>query len=330
MPSREEILNAKILVVDDSPDNIELMEEILREEGYVCVSSTMLPEQVCPLHRQHNYDLILLDLQMPGLNGFQVMKGLKELEHGGYLPVLALTAQPSFKIAALEAGARDFISKPFDLLEVHKRIHNMLEVRLLYKELAQYSKAQQALALHDPLTGLPNRRLLEDRIETTLQHASRHHHKAAVMYLDLDGFKAINDTYGHSYGDEVLKIVAQRLVATSRKEDTVARLGGDEFMVVLGEVNSLLDAQGPAAKLVEAVSQPFFINDLTLRLSTSIGISIYPDDAETVEALISIADYALYEAKRGGKNRFCATSSAKSQPATILPVQKKVNLAHPR
>lgn len=323
MPSREDILNAKILVVDDSADNIELMEEILRGEGYACVSSTMLPEQVCPLHRQHCYDLILLDLQMPGLNGFQVMKGLKELEHGGYLPVLALTAQPSFKIAALEAGARDFISKPFDLLEVHKRIHNMLEVRLLYKELAQYSKAQQALALHDPLTGLPNRRLLEDRIETTVQHARRNQQKAAVMYLDLDGFKAINDTYGHAYGDEVLKIVAQRLLATSRKEDTVARLGGDEFMVVLGDVNSLEDAQGPAAKLVEAVAQPFFINDLTLRLSTSIGISIFPDDAQTVEALISIADYALYEAKRAGKNRFCATPA---HPAPGKLDQKKVNL----
>jgi two-component system, cell cycle response regulator len=319
MPSRDDILNAKILVVDDSADNIELMEEILRAEGYQNVSSTMLPEQVCPLHRQHNYDLILLDLQMPGLNGFQVMKGLKEIEHGGYLPVLALTAQPSFKIAALEAGARDFISKPFDLLEVHKRIHNMLEVRLLYKELAQYSKAQQALALHDPLTGLPNRRLLEDRIETTLQHANRHHHKAAIMYLDLDGFKAINDTYGHAYGDEILKMVSQRLLANSRKEDTVARLGGDEFMVVLSEVNSLGDAQGPAAKLVEAISEPYFINDLTLRLSTSIGISIYPDDADSVDSLISIADYALYEAKRAGKNRFCSTSAA---PTAVLPTPR--------
>ncbi len=178
------------------------------------------------------------------------------------------------------------------------------------------------MALHDPLTGLPNRRLLEDRIETTLQHASRNHHKAAIMYLDLDGFKAINDTYGHAYGDEVLKIVSQRLVASSRKEDTVARLGGDEFMVVLGEVHSLEDAQGPAAKLVEAVSEPFFINDLTLKLSTSIGISIYPDDAENVEALISIADYALYEAKRGGKNRFCATSA---QPTPKAQAEKKVN-----
>ena len=316
MPSRNEILNAKILVVDDSADNIELMQEILRDAGYTDVTSTMNPGQVCPLHKEHCYDLILLDLQMPELNGFQVMKGLKQLEQGGYLPVLALTAQPSFKIAALEAGARDFISKPFDLLEVHKRIHNMLEVRLLYKELAQYSKQQQALALHDALTGLPNRRLLEDRIETTVQHAARNQAKAAVMYLDLDGFKAINDTYGHAYGDEILKQVAGRLVGSSRKEDTVARVGGDEFVIVLGAVGSLADAQEPASKLCEIVSAPYFINDLTLKISTSIGISLFPDDGETVQALVSAADSALYEAKRAGKNRFCTAAPQAAAPAS--------------
>ncbi|MYM34312.1 diguanylate cyclase [Duganella sp. FT94W] len=314
MPSREEILNAKILVVDDSADNVELMLEILREAGYTDVSSTMLPEQVCPLHRQQCYDLILLDLQMPGLNGFQVMKGLKEIEQGGYLPVLALTAQPSFKIAALEAGARDFISKPFDLLEVHKRIHNMLEVRLLYKELAQYSRQQQELALHDPLTGLPNRRLLEDRIATVLQHATRQQNKAAVMYLDLDGFKAINDTHGHACGDEILKQVAQRLVGCSRKEDTVARVGGDEFVIVMGEVATVADTQEPANKLIEAVSQAYDVDGLTLQLSTSIGVGIFPDDATEVAALIAAADGALYEAKRAGKNR-CCTAQAMRHPS---------------
>lgn len=305
MPSPDEILNAKILVVDDCADNIDLMLEILRDAGYMNVSSTMLPEQVCDLHRQHCYDLILLDLQMPELNGFQVMKGLKEIEQDGYLPVLALTAQPSFKIAALEAGARDFISKPFDLLEVHKRIHNMLEVRLLYKELAQYSKKQQELALHDPLTGLPNRRLLEDRIATTLQHAARHNRKAAVMYLDLDGFKPVNDTHGHATGDEILKLVAQRLVSSSRKEDTVARVGGDEFVIVLAEVANVASAQEPASKLIEVVSEPYQVGDLTLNLSTSIGIALYPDHADDVHQLIHMADQALYDAKRSGKNRHC-------------------------
>jgi diguanylate cyclase (GGDEF)-like protein len=309
MPSRDEILNAKILVVDDSADNVELMLEILREAGYTDVSSTMLPEQVCPLHRQQCYDLILLDLQMPGLNGFQVMKGLKEIEQGGYLPVLALTAQPSFKIAALEAGARDFISKPFDLLEVHKRIHNMLEVRLLYKELAQYSRQQQELALHDPLTGLPNRRLLEDRIATVLQHATRQQTKAAVMYLDLDGFKVINDTHGHACGDEILKQVAHRLVGCSRKEDTVARVGGDEFVIVMGNIAHVGDTHEPASKLIEAVSQSYQVDGLTLQLSTSIGVALFPDDASEVAAVIAAADGALYQAKRSGKNRYCTVQS---------------------
>ncbi|MGB9989451.1 diguanylate cyclase domain-containing protein [Massilia sp. SM-13] len=318
MPSPDEILNAKILVVDDCADNVDLMLEILREAGYTDVMATMLPDQVCDLHRQHSYDLILLDLQMPGLNGFQVMKGLKEIEQDGYLPVLALTAQPSFKIAALEAGARDFISKPFDLLEVHKRIHNMLEVRLLYKELAQYSRQQQELALHDALTSLPNRRLLEDRIETTLQHATRQQRKAAVMYLDLDGFKAINDTHGHAYGDEVLKQVAQRLVSSSRKEDTVARVGGDEFVILLSEVSGLADAQEPAGKLIEVVSEPYLVNGLNLRLSTSIGIALFPDDATNVGDLIHAADNALYDAKRSGKNRYCAAPGSAQAAAAAM------------
>jgi diguanylate cyclase (GGDEF)-like protein len=327
MPSRNDILAAKILVVDDCADNIDLMLEILREAGYTNVTSTMLPEQVCPLHRQHCYDLILLDLQMPGLNGFQVMKGLKEIELGGYLPVLALTAQPSFKIAALEAGARDFISKPFDLLEVHKRIHNMLEVRLLYKELAQYSKQQQELALHDPLTGLPNRRLLEDRIATVLQHAARAQCKAAVMYLDLDGFKPINDTHGHPAGDEILKLVAQRLVGCSRKEDTVARVGGDEFVIVMGGISHLSDAQEPASKLIEAVSLPYDVNGARLELSTSIGIALYPDDASTVEGLLASADQALYEAKRTGKNRCCTARSAAPQRARTAGMPSMSSMA---
>ena len=108
--------------------------------GYTCVASTMNPEEVCALHRKNNYDLILLDLQMPVMDGFQVMEGLKTNDTDGYLPVLVITAQPGHKLRALQAGAKDFISKPFDLVEVKTRIHNMLEVRLLYKKLENYSK----------------------------------------------------------------------------------------------------------------------------------------------------------------------------------------------
>ena len=135
-----EILNASILIVDDQQSNVLLLEKMLRNVGYQRLTSTMDPRAVCALHLAHHYDLILLDLQMPEMDGFQVMEGLKEIEAGGYLPVLVITAQPGHKLRALQAGAKDFVSKPFDLIEVQTRIHNMLEVRLLYQKLDNYNK----------------------------------------------------------------------------------------------------------------------------------------------------------------------------------------------
>ena len=140
MVSTADILNAGILIVDDQEANVQLLEQMLRGAGYQCLTSTMEPFAVCALHRANHYDLILLDLQMPGMDGFQVMEGLKEIDPDGYVPILVITAQPGHKLRALASGAKDFIAKPFDLVEVKTRIHNMLEVRLLYKELADYNK----------------------------------------------------------------------------------------------------------------------------------------------------------------------------------------------
>ncbi len=140
MLSESEVLAASILIVDDQESNILLLEQLLSQAGYTCLGSTMNPQEVCALHRKNRYDLILLDLQMPVMDGFQVMEGLKTSDADAYLPVLVITAQPGHKLRALQAGARDFISKPFDLVEVRTRIRNMLEVRLLYKQLANYSK----------------------------------------------------------------------------------------------------------------------------------------------------------------------------------------------
>ncbi len=140
MITAAEILNASVLIVDDQPSNVLLLEEILREAGYTRVSSTMDPHAVAALHRQNRYDLILLDLKMPGMDGFQVMENLKAIETEGYIPVLVVTAEPGHKLRALQAGAKDFVSKPFDLTEVKTRIHNMLEVRLLHRRLDNYNK----------------------------------------------------------------------------------------------------------------------------------------------------------------------------------------------
>jgi PAS domain S-box-containing protein len=137
--SAQDILNASILIVDDQDANVQLLARMLGEAGYTRVASTKDPLEVCSLHRRNSYDLILLDLQMPGMDGFQVMDALKTNDADSYLPVIVLTAQPGHKVRALQSGAKDFISKPFDLVEVKTRIHNMLEVRLLYKKLENYN-----------------------------------------------------------------------------------------------------------------------------------------------------------------------------------------------
>jgi PAS domain S-box-containing protein len=139
MISATDILSARILIVDDLAANVRLLEQMLSGAGYTCVDSTMDPHQVCELHRKNHYDLILLDLLMPGMDGFAVLEGLKSIETERYVSVLVITAQPGHKLRALQAGAKDFISKPFDLVEVKARIHNMLEVRLLYQQIENHN-----------------------------------------------------------------------------------------------------------------------------------------------------------------------------------------------
>jgi PAS domain S-box-containing protein len=147
MISASDILNAKILIVDDLEANVRVLERMLGNAGHASISSTMNPLEVCELHRNNRYDLILLDLMMPGMDGFAVLEGLKAIETDGYVPVLVITAQPEHKLRALQAGAKDFVSKPFDLLEVKTRIHNLLEVRLLYKALADHNRLLEQTVL---------------------------------------------------------------------------------------------------------------------------------------------------------------------------------------
>ncbi|HWX35199.1 MAG TPA: response regulator [Steroidobacteraceae bacterium] len=155
------ILNAPILIVDDRESNVSLLEQILTEEGYTRIATTTNSQDVCGLHLKNRYDLILLDLQMPGMDGFQVMEGLRTIESESYLPVIVLTAQPAHRLRALKAGAKDFISKPFELVEVTTRIHNMLEVRLLYRQLESSNEALQ--------------RAVRERTEELRESESRYH-----------------------------------------------------------------------------------------------------------------------------------------------------------
>ena len=304
MISSSDIFHGKVLIVDDQKANIILLERMLRGAGYDSITSTMNPSEVCDLHLSNRYDLILLDLQMPGMDGFEVMEAMMKMETNSYLPVLVITAHPNHKLRALASGAKDFISKPFDLMEIKTRIHNMLEVRLLYAKLEASNKMLEAMALHDALTGLPNRRLLMDRLSLAIAHAHRNNGTMAVMYLDLDGFKQINDTLGHDVGDTLLSMVATRLVSAVRQEDTVARLAGDEFVIVLWEISHDDGVTKPVSKVIQAVSQPYDIQGRCVSMTASAGVSIYPTHGEDAETLMKSADMALYEAKHAGKNNY--------------------------
>lgn len=304
MVSLSDILNANVLIVDDQDVNVRLLEHMLGGAGYVSVTSTTNPFDVCELYRKNRYDLVLLDLQMPRMDGFQVMESLKEIELDNYLPVLVITAQPKQELRALQAGAKDFISKPFNVAETLARVHNLLEVRLLHKKVRNYAKVQESRALHDPLTGLANRQLLADRVSQAITHAQRSMSVMALLYIDLDGFKQINDTFGHDGGDIVLKLAASRLVAAVRHEDTVARLGGDEFVIVLWQISSADGAALAVEKMIQTLSQPYSIHGHTVNITASIGVSIYAVHGRDAESLSKSADLALYDAKHAGGNNY--------------------------
>jgi diguanylate cyclase (GGDEF)-like protein len=296
--SAADIFNANILIVDDREANVSLLEQILSEDGYTRITTTTNSLEVCGLHRRNRYDLIVLDLQMPDMDGFQVMDGLKADGSEDYLPVIVLTAQPAHKLRALKAGARDFISKPFELIDVTTRIHNMLEVRLLYKKLENYNNVLEQRTLHDSTTGLPNRNLFDDRLTHAIALAKRHTWMLAVMFLDLDRFKSINDTHGHAVGDGVLKEIAKRLLQHTRDEDTVCRNGGDEFLYLLMNPQGSENVERIAGALLKTIGQPIDMGDLQLAIKASIGIAVYPENGTTGEQLIRNADTAMYRAKK--------------------------------
>ena len=179
----------------------------------------------------------------------------------------------------------------------------------------QAEEQLRALVYRDPLTGLPNRRLFEDRLAIALAQAHRYRHRLAVIFLDLDRFKQVNDTLGHAAGDALLKAVAERLAESVREGDTVARLAGDEFTLLLPGIHYAEDLAAISRKLVEALRQPFPIDGHAVRVTASGGISLYPDDGEDAETLLKSADTAMYRAKERGRDNFQLFSPAMAEKA---------------
>ena len=238
MITSAEIRAARVLIVDDQEANVRLLETILSSAGYSAVFRTTDPREVCEMHRKHRFDLILLDLQMPEMDGFQVMEGLREIETDGYLPVLVITAQPGHKLRALKAGARDFITKPFDLSEVLMRVNNLLEVRLLHQELVEYGKK---LELRNQLICETfGRYLSEDVMESLLStptalNLGGETRIVTMMMADLRGFTSISERLApekvvlivNNYLEKMIEIIV-------RHRGTIDGFTGDGILVTFG------------------------------------------------------------------------------------------------
>jgi adenylate cyclase len=236
MINPSDILNAKILIVDDQQTNVLLLERMIRGANYTSITSTTDPRLVCDLHRQNRYDLILLDLQMPGFDGFQVMEALKEIETDGYLPVLVITAQPEHKLRALQSGARDFVTKPFDLPEVLLRVQNMIEVRLLhlqtkklYAQLVAENKVSEGLLLNV----LP--RAIAERLKARPEVIADSFPDATILFAGLHDFSRITESMAAA---DVVKLLGE---IYSGFDAVVEKLGlekiktiGDAYLVAAG------------------------------------------------------------------------------------------------
>jgi len=245
-----------------------------------------------------DYALILMDVQMPGLDGFETAEHIKRRERTSHIPIIFITAlskDAHHAFRGYSVGAVDFLLKPFDAEVLRAKVAVFVDLYRLKHE----AERQAHRALHDALTGLPNRVLFMDRLEVALARVERRTARITVVFLDLDGFKRVNDSRGHEAGDELLVQAAERLRAGLRPADTVARFGGDEF-AVMAEVEDEKHVLDLAGRLLEELERPFELVSGEASISASIGIALAHDAKDDPPTLLREADAAMYRSKREG------------------------------
>jgi len=292
--------NYRVLLVEDSQGDARLIQEMLQQDQvnrFITTTAVQLEESIGHLE-ERTFDVILLDLNLPDSRGENTFTRINTLFPD--LPIVILTGnndqQAAFSTIGL--GAQDYLIKgSFQ--------DGMLSRAILYAiERKRLQNMISHLALHDALTGLPNRRLLMEHLTRDIEGSRRENKLLAVLVLDLDNFKDINDQYGHHVGDELLVKVAHRLQYLLRKCDVIARIGGDEFVIPVPHLQSKKQAQVVAAKIIEAFKEPIQVENARLTVSFSIGVAMFPKNAEDPLELIKAADQAMYLAKEAGKGRF--------------------------
>ena len=297
-------MKEKILIVDDEDHIIEGYKRSLRKRFSLDTANSG-KKALEKIEHCGPYAVVVSDMRMPDMNGLELLTAIK----GKYFETvrIMLTGNIDQKTAidAVNDGAVfKFLTKPCKSEDMIAALESGIEQ---YRKLVGNRKTKESeekmtfLAHHDVLTGLPNRLLFDANLEQALEYSKRQKKKVALLFLDLDRFKVINDTLGHDSGDQLLQVVAERIKKSVRAVDTVARLGGDEFTVILNDINQIEDALIVCKKIIEQLNKPIDLQSQQIITAASIGISIFPDDCDNKDELIKNADVAMYQAKDNGR-----------------------------
>ena len=292
----------KVLVVEDSLADARLLREALKDANAQVelnfVSTLAEAEQTV---RSAAYDCVLLDLGLPDANGVDNVQRIRSANRGQTIVIMTGLDSEEAALGTLQRGAQDYLVKGrYDGAFIVRVIRRAMERNRVLNEVDQLREYQYYVATHDALTGLPNRQLFEDRARTALAQAQRENGTFAVGYMDLDGFKPVNDTHGHAVGDAVLRAVGQVLSESVRATDTVARVGGDEFLFLLTPLKGHAETETDitVTRLQDRIRALHTIEGREIRISASIGVAFYPQNGRTLENLLICADQAMYAAKR--------------------------------
>lgn len=292
LPVEDSSKGALVLIVDDDRSTRTTLRYALQRNGF-SVEEAVDGQRALSLLDRSIPDVILMDAMMPVMDGFATCARLQDHPRGKNIPVLMITALEDTQSIerAFAAGASDYIPKPLNLAVVSQRIKRVVEAQRAEKHVRH-------LVFNDSLTGLPNRIQFADYLHRAIEHARSTQQLLAVLFLDLDRFKYVNDTLGHEVGDRLIKAVAGRIRNCVRASDCVARLGGDEFAVLLDELDDPASAVNAAQKIRRSLTSSFEIDGQDIFVSTSVGIALYPADGVDVSTLLRRADTAMFSAKR--------------------------------
>ncbi|HEY5046710.1 MAG TPA: PleD family two-component system response regulator [Rhizomicrobium sp.] len=301
----------RILLVDDRPESVAWLSTNLVPQNAVSVVDSFEETMACV--RGGELDLIVVSLGLRGYDGLRLCSQLRLLPEGRHIPILVLVSDSDRRKLnqALEMGVHDYLSRPVDRNELIARVRTQLRKKRYSDRLRHNVQLSLEMAITDPLTGLHNRRYLSRHLETSLENAASSGKPVAFLILDIDYFKAVNDTHGHDIGDEVLREFASRIASNVRGVDLACRYGGEEFVVVMPDTDMEL-ASAVAERLRRSVeTAPFSISRIPhkLDITVSVGIAGCEGADDSAEALLRRADQALYRAKRDGRNRVVAAAA---------------------